>query len=170
MCLSSSRSTAPAAAPSNPGSYRRGLAGASASVAAITSSSRRSTTSRWPSNMASAAASPIGCDAIMASILLEHVSVIFAIYGASSRSLKSRIISAGTGGRIGMDARNHIVVQALDDVSMAFEHGDRIALIGHNGAGKTTLLRVLSGIFEPVSGRVVVDGKVASLFDATLGM
>jgi ABC-type polysaccharide/polyol phosphate transport system ATPase subunit len=106
----------------------------------------------------------------VAAIRLDHVSVVFAIYGASTRSLKNRVLSASTGGRIGTDARNHVTIQALDDVSLTFEHGDRVALIGHNGAGKTTLLRVLAGIYEPTAGQAAVEGQVAPLFDATLGM
>jgi ABC-2 type transport system ATP-binding protein len=106
----------------------------------------------------------------MASILLEHVSVTFPIYTASGRSLKNRMMAAGTGGRIGTDKKNHVSVQALDDVCLSFEHGDRVGLVGHNGAGKSTLLRVLAGIYEPTAGRARVEGQVAPLFDAGLGM
>jgi heme exporter protein A len=95
----------------------------------------------------------------VAAIRLDHVSVVFAIYGASTRSLKNRVLSASTGGRIGTDARNHVTIQALDDVSLTFEHGDRVALIGHNGAGKTTLLRVLAGLLRPHAGSVRVLGR-----------
>jgi ABC-2 type transport system ATP-binding protein/lipopolysaccharide transport system ATP-binding protein len=62
------------------------------------------------------------------------------------------------------------VVQALEDVTLHFQHGDRVGLVGHNGAGKTTLLRVLAGIYEPGSGTVRVEGHVAPLFDISLGM
>ena len=106
----------------------------------------------------------------MVSILLDHVSVAFPIYSASSRSLRKRVMAASTGGRIGTDSHNNVSIQALDDVSLAFEHGDRVGLVGHNGAGKTTLLRVLAGIYEPTAGRAFVDGQVAPLFDASLGM
>ena len=84
----------------------------------------------------------------MPSIELKDVSVGFPIYSTASRSLKNAVFSATTGGRIGSDA-GHVMVQALNHVSLRFENGDRVALIGHNGAGKTTLLRVLAGIYEP---------------------
>src|SRR5436190_11914710 len=100
---------------------------------------------------------------------LCDVSVSFPVYSAGSRSLKNAMIAATTGGRIGQDS-NHVVVQALDQVSLTFEHGDRVALIGHNGAGKTTLLRVLAGIFEPPFGSVHIEGRVTPMFDITLGI
>src|SRR5262249_27849798 len=103
-------------------------------------------------------------------VILNRVSVAFPIYGASNRSLKNRVMAATTGGRIGTDSRNQITIQALDDVSLTFEHGDRVGLVGRNGAGKTTLLRVISGIYEPIVGKAVVEGQVAPLFDASLGM
>jgi ABC-2 type transport system ATP-binding protein len=106
----------------------------------------------------------------MVSILLDQVSITFPIYTASNRSLRKRVMAATTGGRIGTDTRNHVSIQALDNVSLSFEHGDRVGLIGHNGAGKTTLLRVLAGIYEPAVGRAIIEGKVASLFDVSLGM
>jgi ABC-2 type transport system ATP-binding protein/lipopolysaccharide transport system ATP-binding protein len=108
----------------------------------------------------------------VASILLENVDVSFPIYDASSRSLKKRLIEVGTGGRIqSQPGSNRLsVVEALRNVSLSFEHGDRVGLVGHNGAGKTTLLRVLAGIYEPNNGRVEVEGHVAPLFDVSLGM
>ncbi|MCW3983927.1 MAG: ATP-binding cassette domain-containing protein [Candidatus Bathyarchaeota archaeon] len=43
---------------------------------------------------------------------------------------------------------------ALDNVSLSFETGDRIALLGTNGSGKTTLLNHLNGILKPTSGQI----------------
>lgn len=106
----------------------------------------------------------------MASIRLDNVSVAFPIYDASTRSLKKRILPGTTGGRIGHGQGYASVVQALVNVSLHFEHGDRVGLVGHNGAGKTTLLRVLAGLYEPERGEIRVDGQVAPLFDISLGM
>lgn len=108
----------------------------------------------------------------MASIELENVVVSFPVYDQSSRSLKKRLISATTGGRIesASETGKITVVQALDGVTLSLKHGDRVGLVGHNGAGKTTLLRVLSGIYEPTTGRAMIDGNAAPLFDVSLGM
>ncbi len=105
----------------------------------------------------------------MPSIELDNVSVMFPVYSTGSRSLKKALMAATTGGRIGSDS-NHVVIQALDQVSLKFNDGDRVALIGHNGAGKTTLLRVLAGIYEPRVGSVRVDGRVTPMFDINLGI
>jgi len=107
----------------------------------------------------------------MARVCLQNLSIDFPVYETSARSLKNSLLGLTTGGRIGTDDRsNTLYVRALDDVSLAFEHGDRVALIGHNGAGKTTLLRVLAGIYEPVSGQMRTEGRIAPTFDPMLGM
>ena len=105
-----------------------------------------------------------------ASVRIESVTVDFPVYNTSSRSLKARLLHHGTGGRIGRDAGNRLCVRALDDVTLEFEHGDRVGLIGHNGAGKTTLLRVLTGAYEPTRGRVWRRGRTASLLNISLGI
>jgi ABC-2 type transport system ATP-binding protein/lipopolysaccharide transport system ATP-binding protein len=105
----------------------------------------------------------------MAEIQLQNVTVEFPIYDDSSRSLKKRLVGAATGGRIRSESGPSIV-QALDDVTLHFQHGDRVGLVGHNGAGKTTLLRVLAGIYEPAAGSAQIDGQVAPIFDISLGM
>jgi cobalt/nickel transport system ATP-binding protein len=48
---------------------------------------------------------------------------------------------------------------ALDNVSLSFEEGERIALLGTNGSGKTTLLHHLNGILKPTSGKVFFEDK-----------
>ncbi len=46
----------------------------------------------------------------------------------------------------------------LHDVSFRIEPGERVALVGHTGAGKTTVLKLLLRLYEPQSGRILVDG------------
>jgi ABC-type multidrug transport system fused ATPase/permease subunit len=48
--------------------------------------------------------------------------------------------------------------RALDGVEVDFEHGSRVAIVGPNGCGKTTLLSLLARLYEPMEGRVSVDG------------
>ncbi len=48
---------------------------------------------------------------------------------------------------------------ALDDVSLQFEKGERIALLGTNGSGKTTLLNHFIGILKPTSGTIYFEDK-----------
>ena len=48
--------------------------------------------------------------------------------------------------------------QVLSDVSLSVDAGAVTGLIGPNGAGKTTLFNVVSGLLEPRSGRVMIDG------------
>lgn len=51
------------------------------------------------------------------------------------------------------------VIQAVQDVSLSIDHGSMVAIMGPSGCGKTTLLNVLSGIDEPNSGSVNINGE-----------
>ena len=48
---------------------------------------------------------------------------------------------------------------ALNEVSLSFDKGERIALLGTNGSGKTTLLYHLNGILKPTSGKIYYEDK-----------
>ena len=106
----------------------------------------------------------------MVSMRLESVTVDFSVYNSSTRSLRNRLLHRGTGGRIARGAGRRLLVRALEDVSLSFEHGDRVGLVGPNGAGKTTLLRVLAGTYEPGHGRVYRHGRTASLLSVSLAI
>ena len=92
------------------------------------------------------------------------------IFNASARSLTNKIVSAATGGALTAQKGGHLSVEALKDIDLRIEAGDRVGIIGHNGSGKSTLLRLLSGIYEPSSGTIERLGSIASLVDISLGI
>lgn len=50
-------------------------------------------------------------------------------------------------------------LKAVDDFSITIEKGQLYGLIGPNGAGKTTIFNLLTGVYKPDGGRILLDGK-----------
>jgi len=58
---------------------------------------------------------------------------------------------------------------ALSDISLDFKRGQVVGVIGNNGVGKSSLLKIIAGIIEPTSGRVLVNTDSISLLSLNLG-
>lgn len=50
-------------------------------------------------------------------------------------------------------------LRAVDDFSVQIKKGQMYGLIGPNGAGKTTIFNLLTGVYKPTDGRIILDGK-----------
>ncbi len=59
--------------------------------------------------------------------------------------------------------------EALKDVDLAIEPGERVGVVGRNGAGKSTLFRIISRVLPPSEGRVYVTGRIAPILELGLG-
>jgi ribose transport system ATP-binding protein len=60
-------------------------------------------------------------------------------------------------------------VKALQDVSIHLKRGSIHALLGENGAGKSTLIKVITGVHQPDSGEILLDGVLAQIRNAHHG-
>lgn len=103
----------------------------------------------------------------MALIEASGLCLDFPFYHLGARSLKKRLLR---GARLHTDDSNRVVVTALRNLDFRITTGERVALVGPNGAGKTTLLRTLAGVYEPVQGRIAVEGQIGALIDVAAGM
>lgn len=56
-------------------------------------------------------------------------------------------------------------VTVIDGVSVSVYPGKVSALLGENGAGKSTLIKMMSGVYQPDGGRILIDGKPMTLPD-----
>src|SRR5919197_1375141 len=54
-------------------------------------------------------------------------------------------------------------VQALEDVDFSVRRGEVVALVGDNGAGKSTLVKVVAGIHDADSGRILFEGEPVTI-------
>jgi ribose transport system ATP-binding protein len=50
-------------------------------------------------------------------------------------------------------------VLALNEAQLTVEHGEVLAVVGENGAGKSTMMKILSGVYEPDSGTILMNGQ-----------
>lgn len=53
----------------------------------------------------------------------------------------------------------------LKDICIKISSGERLSVVGRNGAGKTTFIKVLTRLYEPTSGEILLDGKNINEFD-----
>jgi lipopolysaccharide transport system ATP-binding protein len=93
-------------------------------------------------------------------VLSEAVSAPFRKWGRGSQ-VAAGVVQPGSASREEF--------WALKDVSFDIKRGESVGIIGRNGAGKSTLLKLLSRITEPTTGRIELDGKVASLLEVGTG-
>jgi ABC-type polysaccharide/polyol phosphate transport system ATPase subunit len=94
-------------------------------------------------------------------IRFEHVSKSF-VHHAGRMLLRERLRNL-------FHSRSAQPFMALKDVSFEVEAGESFALVGRNGAGKSTILNLATGLLDPDSGKVDVNGNVAALLELGAG-
>jgi ABC-type polysaccharide/polyol phosphate transport system ATPase subunit len=101
----------------------------------------------------------------MARIQLDDFSLTFRVRQNRRVSFKEYLVR-----QMFRESVNPVMeVRALQNVNLTIHDGERLGIIGRNGAGKSTMLKVLAGIYPPTSGCRLVEGRVSSLFDLSLG-
>ena len=55
-------------------------------------------------------------------------------------------------------SRDYKIVRAVDNISMNIEQGEMVGYLGPNGAGKSTTIKMMTGVLEPTTGEILVDG------------
>lgn len=94
-------------------------------------------------------------------ISVKNIKKIYKLYEKPSDRLKEAINFFGK--------EYHTDFYALDDITLEIERGMSVGIIGTNGSGKSTLLKILTGVLNPTSGEVFVDGKVSALLELGIG-
>jgi ABC-type polysaccharide/polyol phosphate transport system ATPase subunit len=98
-------------------------------------------------------------------IQLENIGLKFQVRRLGRISFKEYVLH----GLFRRSKQTTFEVQALQDINLTVDEGQRLGIIGRNGAGKSTLLKLLAGIYPPTTGRRKVTGHISSLFEIALG-
>jgi lipopolysaccharide transport system ATP-binding protein len=105
------------------------------------------------------------------SINLKDLTIKYPVFGFRSKSIKSLVLNRTIGGLINIPGDYAVPeIVALDSINMVVKQNERVGLVGHNGSGKSTLLRVIMGSYPPTAGKIIVNGRISSMINLTLGV
>ena len=105
----------------------------------------------------------------MTSINLDKVFLNYPIFSSDSRSFKKNVLNKIKSEKFKQNSSNILHVQALKNINLKINEGDKIGIYGNNGSGKSSLLKVISGIYSPSQGSLKVVGKVNSMISLNAG-
>jgi teichoic acid transport system ATP-binding protein len=94
-------------------------------------------------------------------ISVEHVSKVYRLYDKPMDRLKEAL-------KLTKEKKYH-ESHALLDVNFNIKRGECVGIIGTNGSGKSTILKIITGVLNPTSGEVKVDGRISALLELGAG-
>lgn len=96
-------------------------------------------------------------------IKVEHIQKRFKLPVSKGKTLRRLLFDRLKG------QKGYVVQEVLKDVNFEIEKGDFFGIVGRNGSGKSTLLKIITEIYTPDAGRVMVDGEVVSFIELGVG-
>lgn len=93
-------------------------------------------------------------------IEVKNVNKVYKLYDR----LRDRMKEA-----FGIGKKKYKLHYALNDVSLNIYRGETVGIIGTNGSGKSTILKIITGVLNPTSGTVCVDGRISALLELGAG-
>lgn len=94
-------------------------------------------------------------------IKIDHVSKLYKLYDKPMDRLKESL---------GLTRKKRYKEHyALQDVSFEVKKGETVGIIGTNGAGKSTILKIITGVLNPTSGGVNINGRISALLELGAG-
>ncbi len=93
-------------------------------------------------------------------IEVKNVNKVYKLYDR----LRDRLKEA-----FGIGKKVYKLHYALNDVSLNIYRGETVGIIGTNGSGKSTILKIITGVLNPTSGEVHVNGRISALLELGAG-
>jgi len=90
---------------------------------------------------------------------VKNISKVYKIYKTNFDRLKE----------IFTDKSYHKEFIANKDITFDLYQGETLGIIGVNGAGKSTILKIIAGVIEPTSGKIMRHGRVTALLELGTG-
>jgi len=90
-------------------------------------------------------------------VIVERLTKVYRVRSLARQALVENVFRRILGAQ-----QRLTQIRALHNVSFRVARGESLGIVGHNGSGKSTLLKILAGIAAPTSGRVEVQGRVAT--------
>ena len=94
-------------------------------------------------------------------IQVKDLEKVYKLYDKPSDRIKEAL-GFGRG-------KHHTEHHALKGVELTIHQGECVGIIGTNGSGKSTILKIITGVVNPTSGSVTVNGRISALLELGAG-